>query len=213
VPVKLLAIHLCFLACWLTWPDVRRLLDFFVLHHQVPAGRLTVAWPRPWMGPVSFILKSLVVSWVVYQGSARSFERWIQRHQPENRFSGYYKVDRFERAGQVLPPVLDDPERWHSVVLFPYYFRATATVRTMDRKAITYPVKYDEAERILVLQPIDKKKAAIELTPRWLGPGRLTLEGTIDGVLIKAQVTRIDDQSYLLINRGFRWINERPFNR
>jgi hypothetical protein len=40
-----------------------------------------------------------------------------------------------------------------------------------------------------------------------------TLEGTFDGVPSTIHLRRIDASKFLLVNRGFHWINEYPFNR
>ena len=44
-------------------------------------------------------------------------------------------------------------------------------------------------------------------------PGLLALEGTLDGQKVRAKLRRADSPEFLLINRGFHWINEYPFNR
>ncbi len=39
------------------------------------------------------------------------------------------------------------------------------------------------------------------------------MEGTLDGRKIKARMRRVETSDFLLISRGFHWINEYPFNR
>ncbi len=41
----------------------------------------------------------------------------------------------------------------------------------------------------------------------------LTLEGRLRDDSIRARLRKIDTSKFLLINRGFHWINEFPFNR
>jgi hypothetical protein len=41
----------------------------------------------------------------------------------------------------------------------------------------------------------------------------ITLEGTLDVGPIDLHLARLDDQSFLLVGRGFHWVNEAPFNR
>ena len=43
--------------------------------------------------------------------------------------------------------------------------------------------------------------------------GALTLEGTFDGHAITVEGTLRRPEDFLLMNRGFHWINEYPFNR
>ena len=45
------------------------------------------------------------------------------------------------------------------------------------------------------------------------GDGVLRLSGDFDGARIEAVCDRVQPQEFLLINRGFHWVNERPLNR
>jgi hypothetical protein len=42
---------------------------------------------------------------------------------------------------------------------------------------------------------------------------RLTLEGTMQGRQVTLRLTLFDRSRFLLVNRGFHWIQEYPFNR
>jgi hypothetical protein len=44
-------------------------------------------------------------------------------------------------------------------------------------------------------------------------PDHLVLEGSFDGAPATVRLRKIDPAKYPLPNRGFHWINERPFNR
>jgi len=41
----------------------------------------------------------------------------------------------------------------------------------------------------------------------------LALEGSLEGSAIRTLLRRRDANSFLLLNRGFHWVNEYPFNR
>ena len=43
-------------------------------------------------------------------------------------------------------------------------------------------------------------------------PDVLTLKGQMDGHQIAATLRRVDESQFLLLNRGFHWINEYPVN-
>ena len=43
--------------------------------------------------------------------------------------------------------------------------------------------------------------------------GRLhVLEGTIDGAAVRMELKKLHKEDFLLINRGFHWVNEFPFS-
>lgn len=51
------------------------------------------------------------------------------------------------------------------------------------------------------------------LSYRQTGPGLLTLEGTFGGQKVRAVLRRVEESKFQLIDRGFHWINEYPYNR
>jgi hypothetical protein len=72
----------------------------------------------------------------------------------------------------------------------------------------------------------DEKKGLLELAPRTTpdakpialrcvrpAPDRLEIEGTLDGHRVLARLHKLDASKFLLLARGFHWINEYPFNR
>jgi hypothetical protein len=73
--------------------------------------------------------------------------------------------------------------------------------------------------------PIEGTSPLLELTkredPKWksalsyerLGPGRLALAGKLDGRSVRINLRLDAKPDFLLLNRGFHWINEYPFNR
>ena len=44
-------------------------------------------------------------------------------------------------------------------------------------------------------------------------PSHLALNGDLDGSQVSITLHQIDKNKYLLMNRGFHWISEMPFNR
>jgi hypothetical protein len=46
-----------------------------------------------------------------------------------------------------------------------------------------------------------------------LPEGKMKLEGSYQGAQVAVMLERKLPSQYLLMNRGFNWINERPFNR
>ena len=44
-------------------------------------------------------------------------------------------------------------------------------------------------------------------------PTQLSLDGEVDGKRIQMAMTLHDLQKFLLISRGFNWVQEQPFNK
>lgn len=43
-------------------------------------------------------------------------------------------------------------------------------------------------------------------------PDLFVIEGTLDGRAIQVRLRHVDPSQFLLLNRGFHWINELPYN-
>ena len=55
------------------------------------------------------------------------------------------------------------------------------------------------------------KPSVLAFSP--VAPGKLRLTGSLGDEALEVVVRRCEPQEFLLINRGFHWINEVPFNR
>ena len=88
-------------------------------------------------------------------------------------------------------------------------------IRTMNDAAQGFGSEYNEAEHKLDVFPFGDKSKKSQFTYSQPDADHVILEGALPGggppLLVKLK--RVDLSKFLLTNRGFRWINERPFNR
>jgi hypothetical protein len=112
--------------------------------------------------------------------------------------------------GQLHPPLLTDQDRWRRVI---FDFNTLATFQRMDDTFVRYGSSISDADKTLTFtKPADKSwKANFSFTR--LTPEQLLLQGAMDGHKIQMQLKLQDRNKFLLVNRGFHWINEVPFNR
>ena len=213
VPVKLFSSHLLAQALFLAAPDLRRLAGFFLLNRPteppVPEPPL-IARPR-----LRRIAEALVaVLFAAYVGysffDAYQASKTYGENAPKPPYYGAWAVDEMAVDGQVRPPLLTDPDRWRRV-LFPYpdvlAFQPMAGQLTYHRLKLT-PATHT---LVLISGPRAKQKSET-LSYRETGPGRLEIAGTFKGRQVHATLHREDPSKFLLISRGFHWINEYPYN-
>jgi hypothetical protein len=84
------------------------------------------------------------------------------------------------------------------------------SVRLTDHSLEQYKMEHDQARKTLTLTKDSKSHVfALEEPDR----DHLILAGALNGDAIRVQIRKIDSSNFLLVNRGFHWINEIPYNR
>jgi hypothetical protein len=151
------------------------------------------------------ILFSVVQAWQRYQT--------FIVHPKQSNLYGIWNVEAVTEYGQERPPLATDSERWWKVAI-----SKTATVlavRKMDDTLVRYRAELDKANSVLTLSrgntPFNDNTPGVRytFTVSQASADHLTL--TSDRLLLTLR--RLDPNVYPLLNRGFHWINELPYNR
>jgi hypothetical protein len=112
--------------------------------------------------------------------------------------------------GEVHPPLLTDSTRYGRAV-----FQAVkgVTFQRMDLSFLRYGATIDTVKRTLSLTKATDSTWKATLAYQRPSPTRLSLEGDVDGKHIQMAMTLHDLTKFLLVSRGFNWVQEQPFNR
>ena len=211
VPVKLYSSHLLAMGIFLILPDLRRLLNLFVLNRPVEAA----AAPLLRASRTRFRRTALVAQAVLvaaYSGYLlyRSYEASKEGGNllPRPPLYGIWTVEELEADGVARPPLLTDVTRWRRAV---FEYSDYITFQLMDGSRSNYGLTV--GKRRLTLTKLDDPTWRSTFTYKESQPGLLTLDGTMDGHRTRLTLRREDESSYRLVSRGFHWINETPFNR
>ena len=221
VPVKQFSSHLLVAALFVTPPDVPRLANLLIWNRPTAAAALT----SPFLGAktiwIQRVLKGAVLAMAIglplYGVAMREFSGRAPT-VPQPTFFGSYEVETFTRGGQPVEPLLTDSTRWRTVSLRRYARfgggqtpRDMILVSMMDKTMIASSVTVAADGKSLrqgqtpMLPPV--------LSMRAEGEDHLVVSGTAQGKPIQVRLRRLRREDFLLVNRGFRWINEYPFNR
>ncbi len=239
VPVKLFALHLVFMAIFLMTPDLKRLWCVFIANRSAPAADLKPCWSvnrrksgdgQPpesrqstlktiiarlwaWRTGLALALKVFVIGWLFYSALQPHVKR-LRAGSPKSELVGLYKVEGFARDGKSMPLLITDKKLWHRVGVDSYGVMQVMTVRTMNDTAQRFILVTDSAKHELKLttRGVAQPKPIV-LTYKWADADKLVIEGPFDGETVSVLLRRADASQYLLMNRGFHWINEAPFNR
>ena len=209
VPVKLYSFNYLMMAVFLVAPELPRIIGVLVL------GKAALARPfAPLFGNVALdrlvlVLRTLLVVAMIY----------VQIHMNSKRWNDTYGgppapvVGRWELVAMQVDqkePGKDDPMNWSWLDFSNRKFMRLAGPKPPN---VVYLITWDTEKKKFTL--------AKTRTPTWSAtfrydlpePDKLELQGTMDGKAVSASLKRATEKSYELMNRGFHWIQELPYNR
>jgi hypothetical protein len=209
VPVKLYSLHYLMMAMFLLAPGLPRLIDGLVLGKAVEAMSFV-----PLLGSAKFdklaqVLRAIVVFAMVFgqvQGS-RKFWNDMYGGAPAP-VAGRWDVVSVEVDKK--KPVEDDPMNWKWLD-----FSNRKFIRLAGQKPpnTVYLITWDTNSKKLTLKKFSAPEWSATFSYDAPEPDKLELQGSMDGKPISATLKRAPDKRYELMNRGFKWIQELPYNR
>jgi hypothetical protein len=212
VPVKLFSLHLLAMAAFLAAPDLRRLADFFLFNRRVEPAEVRPLFGGKWLPRAALALRTVfVVGFVaVTLVQARESRQTYGDLRPRPPLYGIWEVEDFAVDGQARPPLVTDRTRWRRVI---FDYPKVIAIQRMSDSRERYTMDLRQETRTLALSKRDDAawKAALKYTQP--EPDQVVLEGTFEGRAVRARLRRADESQFLLLSRGFHWINEYPFNR
>ncbi|HVI45255.1 MAG TPA: hypothetical protein VM802_10310 [Chitinophaga sp.] len=211
IPVKLFSIHLLLMAVFICYPDFIRLIKFFFLNKPVPADNsYHPHYKRRWMRILHPIVKYVIVLLLIgYTFYVPYYtQQSINPTATRPSFYGSYDVKSRIHSNQDSIP-------WKTV----YIERKNMLACMNDsNKFKYYEITIDSVHRKITGENMmgstdTTRKDKLELSYIADGPKLRLLEGTAGNDTIRLELNKRDLNMYRLINRGFHWINEFPYNR
>jgi uncharacterized membrane protein YphA (DoxX/SURF4 family) len=213
VPVKLYSTNLVLMALYLVSTDLRRLIDIFLLNRAtVPADYTVPRFSRRWARISAIVFQVVFVGFTLGRSLWRGWQAYqiIYVHPQRPPIYGLYDVEKFTRNGKDVPLLETDATRWRKVIAeYPGFL----TVRLMNETTRDYPAVYNDDRKTLTLTDPNDRRNSYNFTYSRSGPNYLNLEGTLAGDHVSMLLVKVDRSKFLLVNRGFHWINEVPYNR
>jgi len=212
VPVKLFSFHLMVMSLVLLAPDASRLMNVLVLNR--PAGPST----EPPLVRGRRGLRALVALQLVFGAYAvalNSYAAWTHWYEygggaPRSPLYGLWNVEELSIDGQVRSPLITDYGRWRRAI---FQSPNAMTFQRMDDTFAGFIAGFDTNIQTLTLRKQPDKSLAGTLAIHRANTEELVLDGDMDGRKVRMRLRRIDRASFLLVSRGFHWVQEYPFNR
>ncbi|WP_299765955.1 hypothetical protein [uncultured Dokdonia sp.] len=211
VPVKIMSTHLVIMTLFLLSRDIKKVMQFLVTNKAVE--KLTII-PRPpfkkWLRISLGVLKGVIVAYALGYGfyDAIASKEAYGLNDPKPPLYGIYEVTNYVVNGDTLVDYNSDV-RWKEI----RFERAgRAQVQTMNKKRVSYRIELDSTIQKIKFFPsgndtdyFDFKYTKTENT--------LDFQYIFKNDTISGKTRKLGGDDFLLINRGFHWISERPYNR
>ena len=206
VDLKLYTSNMLAAAIFLAWPVLSTMVRLFVLqqpvtpHVTVPPSRTGLAATT---ARVAFALLFAISAYQSVAGAYTEFK--LQMGLPAaTPLYGIYDVEGFRRNGQEVPPLTNDQRRWKRIVMeSPRVVR----VQLMDDSLDRYRAEYDRgAARLTLFKGGPNSEPSSVFAWSVSGADHLELNGRAGADMLVLSLKRIDRSRFLLMNRGFHWI-------
>jgi uncharacterized membrane protein YphA (DoxX/SURF4 family) len=140
---------------------------------------------------------------------------------------GIWEVSQMSIDGQPRPPLLTDSTRWRRAIFdFPsrncaaLYKQVIHTQSSLcmafqrtDDSIAPYGASVNLPERTLALTKSDDKNWTASFTFQRPAGDQLILDGRMDNHQVHMELQLTDRNKFLLVSRGFHWIQEAPLGR
>lgn len=211
IPVKLFSFQLMIMGVYIAAQDWKRLYAFFISNQATtPYKRYPLVQSQRGKR-ILLGVQLLFIGLVLYSqidGGIDARKRYGE-HREKSALYGVYNVNTFSHNHDTLPPLLTDTVRWKRV-LFDY--PSFTSVILMNDHVKRYRTNIDTIAHTIILSEWSDttNKYTFEYTQKG---EELGLDGIIAEDTLNVSLEHYSLDKFGLLNRGFNWVNEVPYNR
>jgi len=211
VPVKLFSATLFLMSMFLLAPDFSRLINFFLLNKPTDASVQPVYLKKRWLNISSLVIKCLFIGYLFYSGIVGGIEgrKAYGDKKPKPPLYGLYDAELVIYNRDTIPPLITNTIRWRTLVV---QREKTAMIKMMNDSIKYFNFTVDTVKNSVLFYSNDDTLNKSNLNYQ-KEENYLILSGKISQDSVYMRLKERDLRSFRLINRGFRWINEYPYNR
>jgi len=198
VPVKLFSFHLLMMSIVLIAPYAKML-----------GGSVLGVGARSRWAAAAQAVAGLYLLGVAVNSGWQGWQRGPAAPKPP--LYGIWNIERMTIDGVERAPLVTDDERWRRVVV---QNAATISFWRMDDTVLQYSARVDTTGKDIALTTVPFKGEAVgTLTYTQAAADRLVFDGTVGKRAVHMETRLVDHTRFLLLSRGFHWVQETPFNR
>jgi hypothetical protein len=209
VPVKLYSFNYLVMAVFLAAPEFPRLIRVLVLGKEVEARPFPPFLGNFKLDRLAVVLRTILVVTMVSAQLRGSYKLWSSMYGgPPAPVAGQWDVVSMQVDAK--EPDKDDPMNWRWLNFSNRKFIRLAGPKPPN---LVYMITWDAENKKLTLSKFSTPGWSASFTYDLPEPEKLELHGRMDGKGLIVTLKRAPEKSYELMNRGFHWIQELPYNR
>ncbi|MDQ3279948.1 MAG: hypothetical protein M3Q69_00880 [Acidobacteriota bacterium] len=213
VPVKLYSGHLLFMSLVIAAPDAQRFANVFLLNRTAAPAVLRPSLRNPRWDVLLRAARTLMIAafiLVSLRQAITQMKEWNAQPLDKTPLYGIWNVEWMKYDGVERPPLTTDTIRWRRLTVSS---TRVASLTMMNDERTRLMMKLDGERHTLDL--MRKSPPAMNVALKYTQPDRTTLvlNGLYNGHKVEARLTQTATPQFVLMTRGFHWINEFPFNR
>ncbi|MCV7203748.1 DoxX family protein [Mycolicibacterium peregrinum] len=220
IRLKTVSSMLLLISLFLLAPYAARLAAVLFSDRAVPAASTPQLFTSARANRIALVAQLLVGAMLFGVTAAQNWQQWAR---PVPELYGIYRVDGFSAEGYRRDPLLTDELQWRRVIFDRSFNLADPmrlTIQHMDDSFEEYGGTIDASRHFIDLNHYielgtsRQTPVRVRLTYWWPGPDRLVIDADdYAGHRIHAWCTKVDPNSFPLVERGFSWVRETPYNR
>jgi len=212
VPVKLFSFNLVLMSLFLLAPDFGRLYDFLVRNRGVAPSVRPELFKSRRANRIALAVQVAFGLWMIGSGLYGARDAWhiYGGGRTKSPLYGIWEVDELSIDGQLRSPLVTDYDRFRRAV---FDFPERMSFQRMDETFLSLGAAIDGKEKTIALTKAADKNWKAKFAFQRPADDHLILDGEMDNHKMHMQLRLVDRNKFLLINRGFHWVQEYPFNR
>jgi hypothetical protein len=212
VPVKLFSFHLILMSLVLLLPDFPRLTNLYFLNRPVGPSTQPKLFGTRRANMIAAACQIVIGMWILGTNVYGSWRGWYEfgGGRTKSALYGIWNVDQQSVDGQIRSPLLNDFGRYRRLI---FDFPTSTSFQRTDDTFSSYGAAIDSTQNTLTLTKGSDKTWKANFHFQRPAPDQLILDGDMDGRKIHMELHLFDRNKFLLVNRGYHWIQEIPLNR
>lgn len=207
VPVKIFSTHIVLLCLFILTYEWKKLYNFFILHKAEILNYNKLRVRKKWMLISLKAVKGLLIAYLLY---TFFIQPMMNQSKEKIYLEGIYSTEMFVLNNDTLPLNPMDSVRWKKMYIA---YKDGINVITKENTYSWYNSTIDSLQKSIVLRKNDDSVIVYAKFNYDLKKDTLFLNGTIRSDSVKIIFSRKTKKDYPLLNRGFHWVSEYPYNR